>query len=70
MSNSKLSVGDICKLKGNDYITLKINKILPKGSHGRGCILAECLVSAGSYPVNFDGMCLIQTYRLIDLKKV
>jgi len=44
---AKLKEGDRCKLWNDDYLDLKINKILPKGSHGRRCILVECLASGG-----------------------
>ena len=42
--------GDRCKLKGNNYMSLKVSKVLPRGSHGRKCVLVECLASGGTYP--------------------
>jgi len=63
---AKLKEGDRCKLRGNDYMDLKIHRILPKGSHGRKCVLVECLVSGGSSPPNFD-FALIKTFRMVDL---
>lgn len=64
---SKLEVGDLCKLKGNDYMFLKVHKILPKGSYGRKCVLVECLCSGGSTPPNFN-FALIKVFRMADLK--
>ena len=66
---NKLKEGDLCKLKGNDYMDLKVHKILPKGSHGRNCILVECKASGGSYPPNFE-FASIRVYRMVDLRKV
>jgi hypothetical protein len=63
---TKLKEGDRCKLKGNDYIDLKVHKVLPKGAHGRKCVLVECLASGGSTPPNFD-FAPIKTFRMIDL---
>lgn len=63
---ARLQIGDRCKLKGNDYMELKINKILPRGSHGRKCILVECLASGGSHPPSFD-FALKKTFRMVDL---
>lgn len=64
----KLKNGDFCKLKGNDYMDLKIHKVLPKGSHGRSCVLVECLASGGCYPPNWE-FAQIRVYRMIDLIK-
>ena len=63
---ANLTEGDRCKLKGNDYMDLKIYKILPKGSHGRNCILVDCLASGGSTPPNFN-CAPIKTFRMVDL---
>ena len=63
---SKLKEGDRCKLKGNDYMDLKIHKILPKGSHGRKCVLVECLASGGVSPPSFITH-HIKTFRMVDL---
>lgn len=63
---SKLKVGDRCKLRNDDYLKLKVNKILPKGSHGRRCILVECLASGGASPPNFN-YAPIKTFRMVDL---
>lgn len=65
---SKFKEGDRCKLKGDSYMSLKVHKVLPKGSHGRRCILVECLCSGGSYPPNFE-FALIKVFRMVDLVK-
>lgn len=65
----KIQINDICTLKTNDYVTLKVVNILPKGSHGRRCVLVECLASGGSTPPNFRGAG-IWTVRMIDLVKI
>jgi hypothetical protein len=59
-----LKVGDNCKLRGNDYMWCRIKRILPKGSHGKKCVLAECECSTdrgGKFG-------LIKTLRLSDLR--
>ena len=66
MSKTKLVRGDRCKLKGNDYMHLKIHEILPKGSHGRLCILVKCLAVGGGTPIDFN-FALIKTFRYVDL---
>ncbi len=66
---AKLKEGDKCKHKGNDYLDLMMHKILPKGAHGRKCVLVECLASGGSYPPNFK-FAPIKTFRMIDLKPI
>ena len=61
----KIDVGDIVTVKGRDYGYYKVHKILPKGSHGRKCVLVEVLHSQ-----NMDfSFALIHTFRMIDLKK-
>ena len=65
--SNKLKEGDKCNLKGNDYMKLRIKKILPKGSHGRKCVLVECLASSGTYPDENTKFALIKTFRMIDL---
>ena len=67
---SKLKEGDKCDLKDNNYMKLMIKKILPKGSHGRKCVLAECLASTGTYPDDNTKFALIKTFRLVDLRAV
>lgn len=66
---NKPVVGEICKLKGNDYMTLKINKIIPAKDTPKNCILVECLCSGGSYPVSFD-FALVKTFKAVDLRRV
>ena len=66
---AKLKEGDRCKLKGNDYMDLKIHKILPKGTHDRKCIMVQCLASGGAHPPMFD-LAPIKTFRMIDLKAI
>jgi len=63
---AKLKEGDRCKLRGNDYIDLLIHKILPKGAHGRRCILVECRANGGTYPPNFE-FAQIKVFRMVDL---
>ena len=60
----KLKEGDVCKLKDNTYMWCKIDKILPNGSHGRRCVLAECWTSSSN---NFD-FALRKTFKLSDLR--
>jgi len=67
---AKLKEGDRCKLKGNDYMDLKVHKVLPKGSHGRNCVLVECLASGGFTPPNFDSFNLVKTFRMVDLVSI
>ena len=63
---AKLKEGDRCKLWNDDYLDLKINKILPKGSHGRRCILVECLASGGCTPPDFE-YAQTKIFRMVDL---
>ena len=63
------SIGEICKLKNNDYMTLKIKKIILAKENPKNCILIECLCSGGSYPLNFD-FALIKTFRASDLRRL
>ena len=65
---AKLAKGDRCRLKGNNYMALEVYKILPRGSHGRNCILVECKASGGTYPPKFD-FAPIKIFRMIDLIK-
>lgn len=64
---AKLKEGDECQVKGNSYMWCRIKRILPNGSHGRKCVLAECECvanySRGDYTFG-----LIKTFRLVDLK--
>lgn len=64
LTMQKLKEGDVCKLKDNDYMWCKIRKILPKGSHGKRYLLAECLTSSTN---NFD-FALVKTFRLSSLR--
>lgn len=63
---AKIIAGDIVTVKDHTYGHYKVRKILPKGSHGRRCILVEVIHSTD---LNFD-FGLIRTYRMIDLRKV
>lgn len=62
-------IGEICKLKGNNYMTLKINKIILAKDTPKNCILVECLCSGGSFPVNFN-FALIKTFKASDLVRL
>lgn len=61
-----ISAGDIVTVKGCTYGYFKVHEILPKGSHGRKCVLVRVLHSTD---MNFD-FALIKTFRMIDLRKV
>lgn len=65
---AKLKEGDLCRFKGDNYLHLKVYKILPKGYQGRRCVLVQCLASGGCYPPNFD-FAIIKTFRMVDLVK-
>lgn len=65
MYKPEIDVGDMVTVKGCDYGYFKVHKILPKGSHGRKCVLVEVLHSSN---MNFD-FAFIKTFRKIDLRK-
>ena len=56
-----MKIGDLYKLRGNDYMTLKVHRMLPNG-------LVECLANGGSTPVSFD-FAIIKTFKKKDLVK-
>lgn len=62
---TKITEGDIVTVKDFTYGYYKVHKILPKGSHGRKCVLVEVIHST-----NMDfSFGLIRTYRMVDLRK-
>lgn len=63
---SSLTKGDRVSVKGATYGHFEFVEVLPKGSHGRQCVLAKVLHSSNE---DFS-FAFVKVFRLIDLRKV
>ena len=61
----KIAEGDVVTVKDKTYGYYKVKRILPKGSHGRKCVLVEVIHSMDT-DFSFG---LIRTFRMADLKR-
>ncbi len=63
---SRIKEGDLCKLRKDKYLILKVKRILPKGSHDRKCELVECWAEPDRGQDNMS-FALMKTFRMVDL---
>jgi len=66
LASNQFTKGDKVSVKGCTYGCFQFVELLPKGSHGRKCVLAKVLHSSND---NFS-FALVKVFRLIDLRKL
>lgn len=65
MRRHQLQPGTEVRVNGNDYMRVRVRRILPHGSHGKKCVLVECECTSEGGDWSFG---LVKTFRMVDLR--